>query len=52
MPKNNCKDSNKNQKIEDMLGTLKRVNRKWLDSHGFSPLKEVRKRIEGSNYVD
>ena len=31
--------------------TRKRVNHEWLDSHGFSPLKEVRKRIEGSYRV-
>ena len=44
-------DSTKSQKIEEKIGTRKRVNRKWLDAHGFSPLKEVRKRIEGSDYV-
>lgn len=30
--------------------SLKRINRKWLEEHGFSPLEEVRKRIEGDKY--
>lgn len=30
--------------------SLKRINREWLHAHGFSPLEEVRKRIEGFNY--
>lgn len=30
--------------------SLKRINREWLEEHGFSPLEEVRKRIEGDNY--
>ena len=30
--------------------SLKRINREWLHAHGFSPLEEVRKRIEGDNY--
>lgn len=29
---------------------LKRVTREWLEENGFSPLEEVRKRIEGYNY--
>jgi hypothetical protein len=29
---------------------LKRVTREWLEEQGFSPLEEVRKRIEGDNY--
>lgn len=29
---------------------LKRINREWLEENGFSPLEEVRKRIEGDNY--
>ena len=40
-------DSNNDSQKGD---TLKRVNREWLTSHGFSPLEEVRKRIEGKNY--
>ena len=30
--------------------SLKRINSEWLEEHGFSPLEEVRKRIEGNNY--
>lgn len=29
---------------------FKRINREWLHAYGFSPLEEVRKRIEGDNY--
>ena len=29
---------------------FKRVTREWLEENGFSPLEEVRKRIEGDNY--
>ena len=29
---------------------LKRINREWLEENRFSPLEEVRKRIEGDNY--
>lgn len=36
----------KKQGKEEKVDVLKRVSREWLDSHGFSPLKEVRKRIE------
>jgi len=27
-----------------------KITREWLEEHGFSPLEEVRKRIEGDNY--
>lgn len=48
----NMKDIPHNKKeIMESVDTRKRVNREWLDSHGFSPLKEVRKRIEGSYRV-
>ena len=26
------------------------ITQEWLDANGFSPLEEVRKRIEGENY--
>jgi hypothetical protein len=52
MTKRNSNDSNiKNQIIEEKIDSRKRVSREWLDAHGFIPLKEVRKSIEGSNYV-
>jgi len=39
-------DNQKKQEKEEKGEVLERVNREWLDSHGFSPLKEVRRRIE------
>ena len=39
-------DNVKKQGNEEKADVLKRVRREWLDSHGFSPLKEVRRRIE------
>lgn len=29
---------------------LRKVSREWLAIHGFSPLEDVRKRIEGEHY--
>ena len=29
---------------------LRIITREWLEENGFSPLEEVRKRIEGDNY--
>ena len=29
---------------------LRIITREWLEENGFSPLEEVRKRIEGYNY--
>ena len=38
------------KKISNRDRHLRKVNREWLTIHGFSPLEDVRKRIEGEHY--
>ena len=49
--KNNDNGSRGKNQIIEKIVSRKKVSREWLDAHGFIPLKEVRKSIEGSNYV-
>ena len=39
-----------NKKISNRDRHLRKVNREWLTIRGFSPLEDVRMRIEGEHY--
>lgn len=39
-----------NKKVSNSDRHLRKVNREWLTIHGFSPLEDVRMRIEGEHY--